>query len=347
MVAIYTRTMPVERVDPNNNEAFMEWFGVLQRSELLRDDGQGGGWQPDEWRARAVDSDGPSVIHLLALRVDGLVVAVAGVTVTRDDNLHSLRGDLFVEPTERRRGYGTELLQYLEGYGRDLGREELLVWVIEGAHEVGSSPSRSFAPLQGYELVDEMARRDLAWPQPPEALTALVDDWSPYAKEYELHQWVGAAPEVLAERLADLMSRMGVEANHADVIIEQELWNVERLRLHEATVHDMGRDLLVVAATQRETGELGGYTELTVSRDDPSTAYQWDTLVARAHRGHRLGGLMKAVNLQQFAAQGYETRRISTFNSVRNAPMISVNEALGATLAGGMVTWRKALDAPK
>lgn len=338
--------MAVERVDPIDHGAFMEWFGVLQRSELMRDDGQGGGWQPDEWRARAVDVDGPSVIQLFALRHEGVVVAVAGLTVTRDDNLHTLRGDLFVEPSARRQGYGTELLAFLESYGADLGRSELLVWVIEGANEVGSSPSRHFAPVRGYELIDEMARRDLAWPQPPEVLASLVAEWAPYAKEYELHTWVGGAPDALAERLADLMSRMGHEANHADITVEQELWNVERLRTHEATVHEMGRDLLVVAATHRETGELGGYTELTVSRDDPSTAYQWDTLVARAHRGKRLGGLMKAVNLQQFAAQGYETRRISTFNSVRNAPMIAVNEALGAVLAGGMVTWRKELTPP-
>ena len=335
--------MPIERVDARNDAAFMEWFGVLQRSEFQRDRGRGGGWQPDEWRARALDEGAPNVKHLFSLREEETVVAVAAVEISRDDNLHSLHGDLFVEPTLTGRGFGSTLLTFVEEYGRSLGRTELLFFVIEGADEIGSAPNRFFAPLRGYELSDEMARRDLAWPQPSAALDALVEQWSEPAASYELHRWIRSTPEPLAAPLADLMSRMGVEANHSDVLVEEELWSVERLRTHEQTVYDMGRDLLVVAATHRDTGELAGYTELTVSRDDPSTAYQWDTLVARSHRGHRLGGLMKAVNLQEFARAGYDTWRVTTFNSTRNQPMIDVNEALGATLAGSMAMWRKDL----
>jgi GNAT superfamily N-acetyltransferase len=337
--------MPIERVDARNEDLFMEWFGVLQRSELQRDGGRGGGWQPDEWRARALDEDAPNVKHLFSLREEGTVVAVAGVEISRDDNLHSLRCDLFVEPAFVRRGFGSTLLAFVEEYGRTLGRSELLFFVIEGAEEVGVAPNRFFAPRRGYDLTDEMARRDLPWPQPVATLEALAEQWREPAASYELHRWIRSTPDSLAAPLADLMSRMGVEANHADVLVEEELWSVERLRTHEQTVYDMGRDLLVVAATHRDTGELAGYTELTVSRDDPSTAYQWDTLVARSHRGHRLGGLMKAVNLQEFARAGYTTSRITTFNSTRNQPMIDVNEALGATLAGSMAMWRKDLAA--
>ena len=337
--------MPIERVDARNEDLFMEWFGVLQRSELQRDGGRGGGWQPDEWRARALDEDAPNVKHLFSLREEGTVVAVAGVEISRDDNLHSLRCDLFVEPASVRRGFGSTLLAFVEEYGRTLGRSELLFFVIEGAEEVGVAPNRFFAPRRGYDLTDEMARRDLPWPQPVASLEALVEQWRERAASYELHRWIRSTPDSLAAPLADLMSRMGVEANHADVLVQEELWSVERLRTHEQTVYDMGRDLLVVAATHRDTGELAGYTELTVSRDDPSTAYQWDTLVARSHRGHRLGGLMKAVNLQEFARAGYATSRITTFNSTRNQPMIDVNEALGATLAGSMAMWRKDLAA--
>ena len=337
--------MPIERIDARNDEAFMEWFGVLQRSELQRDGGRGGGWQPDEWRARALDEEAPNVKHLFALREEETVVAVAGLEISRDDNLHSLHGDLFVEPALTGRGFGSTLLAFVEQYGRTLGRIELLFFVIEGAEEMGAAPNRFFAPRRGYELTDEMARRDLSWPQPRATLDAMVEEWMAPAASYELHRWIRSTPERLAAPLSDLMSRMGVEANHADVLIEEELWSVERLRTHEQTVYDMGRDLLVVAATHRDTGELAGYTELTVSRDDPSTAHQWDTLVARSHRGHRLGGLMKAVNLREFADAGYASSRITTFNSTRNQPMIDVNEALGAKLAGSMAMWRKDLTA--
>jgi hypothetical protein len=39
----------------------------------------------------------------------------------------------------------------------------------------------------------------------------------------------------------------------------------------------------------------------------------------------------------------YPTKKITTFNSMLNAPMIAVNEALGAHVAGAIVAWRKDL----
>jgi hypothetical protein len=105
----------------------------------------------------------------------------------------------------------------------------------------------------------------------------------------------------------------------------------------------MGRDLLVAAVRHRESGELVAYSELTVSRDQPQTAYQWDTLVVRRHRGHRLGGLLKVTTMRLLADGGYATTKITTFNSTLNTPMIAVNEALGARIAGAMVAWRKDL----
>jgi hypothetical protein len=80
-----------------------------------------------------------------------------------------------------------------------------------------------------------------------------------------------------------------------------------------------------------------------VSRDQPQTAYQWDTLVVRRHRGHRLGGLLKVDTMRLLEAGAYQTQKITTFNSKLNGPMIAVNEALGARVAGGMVAWRKDL----
>jgi GNAT superfamily N-acetyltransferase len=105
----------------------------------------------------------------------------------------------------------------------------------------------------------------------------------------------------------------------------------------------MGRELLVTVAQHRTTGEFGGYSELTVSRASPDNAYQWDTLVAPAHRGHRLGGLLKAANLRQLEKTGLAVRRISTWNASVNAPMIRVNEELGAYVSGGGAEWRKVL----
>jgi len=136
---------------------------------------------------------------------------------------------------------------------------------------------------------------------------------------------------------------MPKEVPDAGYGLEEERWDAARLRGHEARTHEMGRDLLVAVARERSSGELVGFSELSVSRERPGTAYQWDTLVARAHRGHRLGGLLKVATMRLLEAGGYETHQIMTSNNERNVAMIAVNEALGARPSGGIVTWRKRL----
>jgi GNAT superfamily N-acetyltransferase len=336
--------MKFERVDATNDGEFMAWFGVLNRAELLRDQGRHEGWQPQEWRARAIDVDAPAYYQLFRLGDALGPVAVGALEVSRDDNLHWIRGDLFVDPDQRRRGYGGELLAHLEATARELGRGAILFWVVEDAAERGRGPNRTFAPQHGYEVVEENVQRDLEWPRPADELDRLERDWRGYAHEYEILSWRDATPESLVEGRAHLKAIMPVEVPDAGYGLEEEHWDAARLREHESRTDAMGRDLLVAVARHRATGELVGFSELTVSRERPGTAYQWDTLVERAHRGHRLGGLLKIATMRLLAAGGYETHQIMTSNNERNVAMIAVNEALGARVSGGAVTWRKQLD---
>jgi GNAT superfamily N-acetyltransferase len=302
------------------------------------------GWHPEEWRARSLDETAPKVHHLYAYGpTPDAPVAVGALEVTRDDNLHWIRGDLFVDPSHRRHGHGTAVLRALEARARELDRASLLINVIEGAHEIGAGPNRPFATARGYRVAEENVRRDLAWPRPIGELDRRWDEWSPHALDYEIVSWTKGTPAELVDGRAHLSSIMPTETPHVDLDVESERWDAARVRHHEETTDRMGRDLLVAAARHRTTGELVGYSELSVSREQPGTAYQWDTLVVRGHRGHRLGGLLKITTMRLLEAGDYATQKISTFNSVLNGPMIAVNEALGARVAGGMVTWRKDL----
>jgi GNAT superfamily N-acetyltransferase len=332
------------RIDANDDVLFDAWFGVVQRSELAREGEPGQGWHPDEWRARSIDETAPRVFRLYSYGPTlDKPVAVGALEVTRDDNLAFIEGSLFVDPLQRRRGYGSALLAELEERARELGRPTLLVFVIEGSGEIGTGPNRRFADHHGYRIAEENVRRDLAWPRPPDELDRLWDEWAPFAIDYEIISWTNGTPEKIVDARAHLSAIMPAETPHVDIDVEAENWDSTRVRLHEATTDRMGRDLLVAAARHRTTGELVGYSELTVSRDQPQTAYQWDTLVVRRHRGHRLGGLLKIATMRLLEAGAYETKKISTFNSVLNGPMIAVNEALGARVAGAMVAWRKDL----
>jgi RimJ/RimL family protein N-acetyltransferase len=270
-------------------------------------------------------------------------VAVGALEVTRDDNLAFIEGSLFVDPTERRQGYGSATLAELEACARELRRPTLVVFVIEGSGEIGVGPNRSFAAHHDYRVAEENVRRDLAWPRPQGELDQLWDAWVACASDYEIIWWTNATPEELVDARAHLSAIMPAETPHVDIDVEAEHWDAERVRRHEATTNLMGRDLLVAAARHRTSGELVGYSELTVSRNQPQTAYQWDTLVVRKHRGHRLGGLLKIATMRLLEAGQYPTEKVTTFNSTLNTPMIAVNEALGARVAGAMVAWRKDL----
>jgi GNAT superfamily N-acetyltransferase len=322
----------------------MAWFNVLNRAEILRDQGRSEGWQPSEWRARALDDTAPAYNQLFGLGESRLhPVAVGALEVSRDDNLSWIRGDLFVDPVERRQGYGSTLLGHLEETARQLQRSSLLFWVVEDAHERGRGPNRAFAPLRGYDVVDESIERVLTWPRPDGELERLWGQWHPFASDYEILSWRGPTPDELLKGRAHLSAIMPVEVPDAGLELEEEHWDEHRVRQHERRVDEMGRDLLVAVAQHRTSAELVGFSELSVSRARPETAYQWDTLVTRAHRGHRLGGLLKIATMRLLASANYDTHKIRTSNSWRNEPMIAVNEALGTYVAGRIVNWRKFL----
>lgn len=336
--------MQFTRIDARDDELFDAWFAVLQRSERSRDGAHGQGWHPDEWRARAIDETAPKVFRLYSYGPsEDRPVAVGALEVTREDNLAFLEGELFVDPAQRRRGYGSALLRELEACARELLRPTLVIFVVEGSNEIGAGPNRTFAPRHGYRVAEENVRRDIDWPRPPGELERLWDEWTPFAADYDIIAWTKATPDELVDARAHLSAIMPAETPHVDLDVEAEHWDATRVRRHEATIDQMGRDLLGAGARHRTTGELVGYSELTVSREQPQTAYQWDTLVVRAHRGHRLGGLLKVATMRLLEAGGYATQKISTYNSTLNGPMITVNEALGARVAGAMVAWRKDL----
>ena len=105
----------------------------------------------------------------------------------------------------------------------------------------------------------------------------------------------------------------------------------------------MGRRLSVAAALERSSGRAVAFSELTVPRTAPELAYQWDTLVLPAHRGHRLGLLVKLANLARLAELSPATTEVVTWNARDNEPMIAVNESLGARVTALGRTWQKRL----
>src|SRR5215217_3874704 len=69
-----------------------------------------------------------------------------------------------------------------------------------------------------------------------------------------------------------------------------------------------------------------------------------DTAVARAHRGHRLGMLLKIDMMRWLADEQPQLETIETWNNVDNRYMINVNEAIGYRLSRVYNSYELKLD---
>jgi thymidylate synthase (FAD) len=76
------------------------------------------------------------------------------------------------------------------------------------------------------------------------------------------------------------------------------------------------------------------FTELVASDGLPERLVQWETFVLAAHRGHRLGTLVKTAVLRRVAAELPQARRVVTTNAEVNGPMIAVNDAWASARTG-------------
>ncbi len=329
----------LHRVDARDDRQFAAWYNVLLASEIDGDE-PGRVWYPDEWRARAIDERAARYQQLYSWGESiECPVAIGSLEITRDDNLESTTATLFVAPEHRRRGHGTSMRRALEERARLLERRAISFTATESAHEMGRGASRAVAPRWGYTLDEENIRRDIDWPRPAGELDRLASQWRARATDYDIRSWRGTMPDALADDRAHLGSIMPVEAPHGVLGTDLERWDVARLREYERTIDEMGRDLLTAVAIHRPTGHLVGFSDLTVSREHPDVAYQWDTLVTAPHRGHRLGGLMKIATMRLLERGGDGTSTITTFNLATNEPMIALNDALGARPTGCSLSW--------
>jgi hypothetical protein len=104
-----------------------------------------------------------------------------------------------------------------------------------------------------------------------------------------------------------------------------------------------GHRLHRVLARHRATGALAGHTVVLVDEERPALGVQHDTAVAAAHRGHRLGVLLKTEMQRWLRGSEPQLAQITTFNAESNDHMIGVNELLGYRVLGRELELQKRL----
>ena len=249
-------------------------------------------------------------------------VAFGALHLSEWDNRDVAWWELQVHPSYRGAGRGTAMLRHLEKVGTEAGRTSFDTEAWDGSAGV------MFAERHGYERrSSEILRRQHLAELDHTALDALHREASEAAREYELIR-VSAVPEELIEPFAELAASIN-DAPLDDLQLEDEVYAPARVRDYEESARLREMTLYRVLARHRGTGELAAHTALVVERQRPEIGYQHDTAVARPHRGHRLGLLVKAEVVRWLLEDEPQLRTVDTWNAESNDHMIAVNEALG------------------
>ncbi len=264
----------------------------------------------------------------------GAVVGALRLLLPLKDNLTVALVDVAVHPEHRRRGIGSTLLAEGIRLAAAAGRTEFVAEIDEPGPDAAG---RAFALRHGWTCDLLETRRDLVLPPDEERLSALEAVARRAAAGYEVLTWRDRTPDELLDDRALLEQRISTDAPQGDLPFEEERWDGERIREYEATHVARGRTVLSAGALK--DGRMVAFTDLQIPLAQPERAHQGGTLVLREHRGHRLGALVKAAVLRELAATLPMVRRISTYNSDTNTPMVAVNEALGFRPAGQLSTW--------
>jgi GNAT superfamily N-acetyltransferase len=314
---------------PVDDDALMAEAHAVREASGNHDFPDAPDWTLPETLAAARFLTSSTEEHWVA-RDGGVAVGMHRLRFPLRDNLDTADVVLHVHPDHRGRGIGRALVEHAIDRVRANGRRR--IWAeVESAIDGGGSAGERFAAAAGFRPALPVMHRTLDLREP--ALGSRIDELEEQAVaragEYRLVTWTGPCPEELLDDFAALNAKMTVDAPMDDLTIEPEVWDADRVREQDALTLRQRRTVFVTAARHGSDGPLVAYSNAAVTEYQPEHAYQWDTLVLREHRGHRLGLLVKVVNLRRLLEGAPQARLLHTWNADSNAHMVAINETLG------------------
>lgn len=239
---------------------------------------------------------------------------------------------LFVHAARRRARLGRALACHAAARAVRSGRTLLNGDTREGS--AGDAFARAVGAREGITDVRRVLR--LATLSRP-ALAGLRASVQAAASGYSLLRWEGPVRPEHAAAIAAVTNSAGDIPR--DTGQEAQRWDAERVRRTELRIAAQGQHYYTVVARHDASGELAGYTQLGVDPLVPEWGYQELTAVARPHRGHRLGMLVKIGMLDLLAAREPALRHIITGNADGNEHMVAINDALGFVPLDRWTSW--------
>lgn len=281
-------------------------------------------------------------------RVDGRSVG-RGIYQLQGLDAESAWLSVEILPEFRRQGLGSAVYAHLHALAIDAGNTVLQAESFHqvparepsitsptgfGAVSADDAPSH-FLVSRGFRLaqVDRVSR--LVLPSGAQTPTP--------APGYDVEAWEGPTPDHRLADMARLHARMSTDPPLGEVDWQPETWDEDRVREHDRRRDTDGRKYFTVAARHIASDSLVGFSDLSVPPEIHRPAQQEDTIVLHEHRGHRLGMLLKAANLQRLDELAPGHPAIYTWNAEENRPMLNVNEAVGFVPFAAEAAWRNDL----
>jgi GNAT superfamily N-acetyltransferase len=342
--------------DPARVRAFCDWLVVSDAAEVAVHGLPELAWEPAEYLPMCHEPGAPS--RLFVVRDgQGTVVASGSYDSKTEPGTTNCWLSLGVHPEHQRRGIGTLLADHLEALARAEGRTQWKTYAVSRQVGPATGPGYLQAPTgAGAVPTDEAAVRflsgrgwrfgqvnrisRLALPADASVVRELHERAATAAGDgYRVHTWTQQTPDEWLEDVALLHTRMSTDAPSGDMTEPEDAWTADRVRESEEELARAPHTMLTVAVEHLRSTTLAGFSQIKVPHDPGRAAMQWDTLVLREHRGHRLGWLLKVVGIETVQRDHPGRPSIVTFNAEENRPMLDVNEAVGFVGVGSEGIW--------
>ena len=279
------------------------------------------------WEFRGLDPDG-ALVGLATCQIDP----------EHDDTPDLLGVMVFVDPTWRRRGLGSALLDHLLQLARNEQRTRIGSWTTSQA-PAGEAFARGIgarAVSQGHINSLHVDRID----------RALLERWvkagPQRAPGYELLMWDGPVPDDHLVEFADLYNVMN-DAPLDDFVATEYSVTPEQLREWERRSAAASDETWTVVARAPD-GTMAGFHAVSWTAANPTVVWVADTGVRQEHRGHALGKWLKATMTLRTLDERPSVKEIRTGNADSNDAMLGINHAMGYQPLMSATTWELTVD---
>ncbi|GAB3401977.1 GNAT family N-acetyltransferase [Flindersiella endophytica] len=279
----------------------------------------------------------PSRYWLLRERSGGTLIGRLVLNQPDKQNRHLARIGVVIHPSYRRSGHGRRLFEHGRALAASSGRRLLTAHALDIAAGNGFASALGFSPVSA----DVHRRQDLSTVDLAQ-VRSLRESAEAAASDYRLLRIVGPVPDDLIDAYTVMYAAIN-DAPTGDLDIEPTAIDTERVRVYERSQSALGATLYQLVAQRVSDGELAGHTVVAYDPERPEWAGQHNTSVLAAHRGHRLGLLLKASMIEWIVDELPKVRYLDTNNAESNYHMIRINDQLGYNVVARYVAWQQQL----